>query len=285
MDTNDNLIVDVQGFNKNKQSIPKNLIKENTIMEELEKPGVYFLFNKTDLVYVGQADNLRKRLVQHTRHSNWLHDKWDNFSFIITNSQTTAETIESIILILLQNMKLLKYNNRTEMSRLPTNNDLKEGISVLSKIYNNKNINNMKNKQKIETATMKNAKSHNISSYIDIEKFSSEIQELYKTISDKILSLNPKITKENNKQYVSYKINKKNFIDISPIYNKINVFFNFDYGELDDKYKIARNVSEIGHWGNGDYEVSIKPEEEEKLNHLFEFIDQAYQKFKEIHQF
>jgi predicted transport protein len=28
-------------------------------------------------------------------------------------------------------------------------------------------------------------------------------------------------------------------------------------GNLKDPYKLGRDVSEIGHWGNGDYEFSI----------------------------
>ena len=119
----------------------------------------------------------------------------------------------------------------------------------------------------------------------NMEKLPEVTKELYKTISDKILSLGPKITKINTKTYLSYKFNKRSFMDITPFKGQIKVYFNFTYGELDDKNHIARNVENLGHLGNGDYEVSIKPEEEEKLNHLFELIDQAYQKFKEIHQF
>ena len=41
-----------------------------------------------------------------------------------------------------------------------------------------------------------------------------------------------------------------------------------------DYKKIARDVSNIGHWGNGDYEVIISDKDD--LDYLFDLIKQVY---------
>jgi len=45
---------------------------------------------------------------------------------------------------------------------------------------------------------------------------------------------------------------------------------------LDDPKNVARDVSEIGHWGNGDYEVFVKSTDD--LNFLMTLIKQSFAK-------
>ena len=45
-------------------------------------------------------------------------------------------------------------------------------------------------------------------------------------------------------------------------------------GTLNDPKKSARDVSNIGHWGNGDYEIKIK--ELSNLSYLLSLIQQSY---------
>ena len=49
-------------------------------------------------------------------------------------------------------------------------------------------------------------------------------------------------------------------------------------GTLDDPKKWARDVSNIGHWGNGDYELNVKPETD--LDYLMTLVKQSYLKQK-----
>ncbi len=44
------------------------------------------------------------------------------------------------------------------------------------------------------------------------------------------------------------------------------MFINLPKGQLDDPKNITRDVSNIGHWGNGDYELKITDDV------LFEYI-------------
>lgn len=49
-------------------------------------------------------------------------------------------------------------------------------------------------------------------------------------------------------------------------------------GELDDPKKLARDVANIGHWGNGDYELQIR--DDENIEYIMLLIKQSYRKNK-----
>ena len=57
--------------------IPRNMVKESENREELSSPGIYFLFGYDDdkerpLIYIGEAENIIKRLKEHiARKDNW----------------------------------------------------------------------------------------------------------------------------------------------------------------------------------------------------------------------
>jgi predicted transport protein len=47
-------------------------------------------------------------------------------------------------------------------------------------------------------------------------------------------------------------------------------------GTLDDPKGFAKDVSATGHWGNGDYELLLKPGDD--LNYLMFLVGQSYKK-------
>ena len=75
------------------------------------------------------------------------------------------------------------------------------------------------------------------------------------------------------KDYIAFKF-KKNIADISALKNSLKLWINLKKGKLDDPKKIARDVSNIGHWGNGDYELQIKSDED--LDYIIGLIKQSY---------
>ena len=54
--------------------------------------GVYFLFNKDDLVYVGQGWNCFLRVAEHTRKDNFK--EFTSWSFIHIEDETTRKDLE-----------------------------------------------------------------------------------------------------------------------------------------------------------------------------------------------
>ena len=67
-----------------------------------------------------------------------------------------------------------------------------------------------------------------------------------------------------------------NFVDVRPQKSSLKLWINLAKGELDDPENLARDVSEVGHWGNGDYQVIV--ESSEKLDYLMKLIEQSFGK-------
>ena len=103
----------------------------------------------------------------------------------------------------------------------------------------------------------------------------NEITDLYQELKDKVLSLGDNIEIRPRKKYVGF-VASTNFVDVHPQKSQLKLWINLQKGELDDPKKIARDVSNVGHWGNGDYEVFIKSADE--LYYLMTLIKQSFAK-------
>ena len=51
------------------------------------------------------------------------------------------------------------------------------------------------------------------------------------------------------------------------------MWINLHINELKDEKKLARDVSNIGHWGNGDYELAVS--NDEHLEYILSLIKQS----------
>jgi predicted transport protein len=71
-----------------------------------------------------------------------------------------------------------------------------------------------------------------------------------------IISFGPSINVKPTKKYVAF-IRKKNNVDIVIYKSSLTLFLNMRKRMLNDSKKIARDVSNIGHWKNGDYKIKI----------------------------
>ena len=58
------------------------------------------------------------------------------------------------------------------------------------------------------------------------------------------------------KLYVAYKA-ETNFVDVVAKEGQLRLFLNMPFADLDDPKAFAKDVSEIGHWGNGDVELGV----------------------------
>ena len=102
-----------------------------------------------------------------------------------------------------------------------------------------------------------------------------EIEELYYKIKERILDLGDDIEIKYLAQTVQFKL-EKSFVDLI-IYNSgVIAIINMKKGELDDPRDETKDLSEKGHWGNGDYKYKFTPGEE--LEYGIYLIKQAYEK-------
>lgn len=90
-----------------------------------------------------------------------------------------------------------------------------------------------------------------------LEKGNESIRELYFEIKSAIVQLDDDIEVSPRKLRMAFTKNGKKFCDIA-IYNKqLKLWINLKKGKLNDPKKLGRDVSNVGHWGSGDYEISI----------------------------
>ncbi|WP_339663260.1 DUF5655 domain-containing protein [uncultured Polaribacter sp.] len=105
-----------------------------------------------------------------------------------------------------------------------------------------------------------------------LESYPDNVKELYETFRDAILNLADNIELEPKKLYVAFK-KDKNIADIVTLKKGIKLFINLQKGKLEDPKNLMRDVSNTGHWGNGDYEIVIT--NEDNLEYILYLIKQA----------
>ena len=83
-----------------------------------------------------------------------------------------------------------------------------------------------------------------------------QIGEIFEVLDARIKALDPNITQEVLKLYIAYKA-ETNFVDVVPQAKRLRLSLNMPFPELDDPKGVAKNVTGIGRWGNGDVEVAV----------------------------
>lgn len=88
-----------------------------------------------------------------------------------------------------------------------------------------------------------------------------EVKELYYKLKERILELGDDIEIKYLAQTIQFK-RDRSIVDLI-IYNYgIVCVINLKSGELDDPRNLAEDVSQKGHWGNGDYKHRVQPGDE-----------------------
>ena len=109
-----------------------------------------------------------------------------------------------------------------------------------------------------------------------IRQFSNhETVELHQALKERVIALGDSIEIRPRKLYIGF-VAGTNFVDVHPQRMQLKLWINLPRGELDDPKNMARDVSEVGHWGNGDYQVYI--ESNDDLDYLMTLIKQSYSK-------
>jgi predicted transport protein len=102
-----------------------------------------------------------------------------------------------------------------------------------------------------------------------------ETKELYEKFKASVLSISSDIKIKPTKYYMTF-ISKSDFTDVEFHKKELKIFFNLKKGELNDPKGLARDVSHIGHWGNGDYELKIS--DDENIDYIISLVKQSYKK-------
>lgn len=104
------------------------------------------------------------------------------------------------------------------------------------------------------------------------QRVPEEMRELYEKFKAAILNLSDGIEVQPKKDYIAFK-KGSNISDITILKKSLKIWINLKKGKLDDPKKMAEDVSERGHWGNGDYQLQV--ENDANLEYIMSLIKQA----------
>jgi predicted transport protein len=87
------------------------------------------------------------------------------------------------------------------------------------------------------------------------------MRALFNILRPQLLGLDPNMTEEVLKLYIAYKA-ETNVVDIVPQASRLRLSLNMPFPELWDPKGMAKDVTNLGRWGNGDVEVGLGREED-----------------------
>lgn len=157
--------------------------------------------------------------------------------------------------------EISKYDNKTILYNRLKSPETSESVSKISK------------KSDVVQKVSREVKVYSEDDHL--QKSSEKTKELYEEIKERILTLDENIEIIPRKFYIGF-VKESNFTDITIQKSKLKIFINMQKGQLNDPKGIARDISNIGHWGNGDYEISIS--NLEQIDYLMSLIKQSYEK-------
>ncbi|MFT5951272.1 MAG: putative transport protein [Francisella sp.] len=214
------------------------------------------LNNKADFI-LEYNENLNEPLSR--KDVDWSQSKVIFVSQAFTNYQREAINFKDLPIEL---WEVKKFENKTVSFEQIQKMGSKESIKTISKKDN-----------AIDTVS-KEIKVYSEEEHLS--NVSNEIKELYEKFRNAILDFG-EIEVKPKKHYVAF-IKEKNVVDIIPQRKNLKMWINMKKGELDDSKNLTRDVFAVGHWGNGDYELQVKNDDE--FEYILSLIKQSVRKNK-----
>ena len=105
-----------------------------------------------------------------------------------------------------------------------------------------------------------------------LKDHSDDVLELYDIFKNAILTLSPDLEITPQKLYIAFKRGKNNIVSIHLQNQSLKMWINAKKGFLDDPKNITKDVSQLGHWGTGDYEIIVS--DSKYLEYIMSLIKQ-----------
>lgn len=216
------------------------------------------LNNKADFI-LEYNENSKENLMR--KDIDWSQSRVIFISPSFTTYQKEAINFKDLPIEL---WEIKRYNNQTVNYNQIKTSGAKESVKTISR-----------QDEAIEKVT-KEIKVYTENDHIN--RGETETQELYKKLKDGINNLDDSISYQAKKQTIGFKIEANIFCDIVILSKSLKMYLNLKSGELQDEKKIARDVSNVGHWGNGSYEIKMK--DTENIEYILSLIKQSLKKNK-----
>lgn len=102
---------------------------------------------------------------------------------------------------------------------------------------------------------------------------SDEVVSLFENYRTAIINLADEIEVKPQKWYIAFKKDRRNICDVEIQKTGLKMTINIKKGELDDPKNITRDISGVGHLGNGDYELKVS--DDKNLEYIMSLVKQT----------
>ncbi len=170
----------------------------------------------------------------------------------------------------------------------PNNKDIIDKITPNKGVIGNKNAEEINNgvinregqildKRNIVATKIPNEKNKGAIYTEDqlLEKADIEIIDLYHILRNRLTLMN-NVSVKTNKLTVAFKAPNKNFVDVEVQKHALKLTLNLQKGTIIDPKNITEDISNIGHWGTGDYRLYLYPDSD--FEYVMGLIKQSYVK-------
>lgn len=254
-----NFRVDTLAFDKESSSFVIIEYKRDKNFSVIDQGYAYLslmLNNKADFI-LEYNENCKDTLKRDD--IDWSQSKVIFVSPSFTTYQKEAINFKDLPIEL---WEIKRYNNNTvNYSQIQTSG-AQESVKTISR--QNNNIEKVTKEIKVYTE-----QEH-------LERVTEETKELYERVKNAILNLD-NIEVKPKKFYIAF-VAGTNIVDIQIQKNGLKLWLNLKKGQLDDPKGISRDVSSVGHHGNGDYEIQIKTDED--IEYIMSLIKQSLKQNK-----
>ncbi|RTL09932.1 MAG: hypothetical protein EKK56_11035 [Flavobacteriaceae bacterium] len=204
--------------------------------------------------------------------------------FVLTYNETLNKNLHSGKVDWSQTRVVFVSPSFTENQRLATNfKDIAIELWEIKRFENDiisiNPIKKTRSAESIKPVTQQSEKIKSVTAEIKVyteedhlNGASDEIKELYETYKNAILNLFDEVEIVPKKLYIAFK-KDKNLSDIVVLKKGLKIFINLKKGQLDDPKGLTKDVSETGHWGNGDYELIVS--NTDNLEYVMSLIKQV----------
>lgn len=226
--------------------------KSNSVVDQGFSYLGLMLENKADFVLC-YNETLGKSI--HSNAIDWSQTRVAFVSTSFTENQRLATNFKDLAIEL---WEVKRYEN--DLLFIQEIKKTKAATSIKPLALNDRTIKSVTDEIKIYTEEF------------HLENYPDEIKELYHIYKGAILNLADDIEVVSRKLYISFK-KEKSIADIVTLKKGLKIFINLKKGQLDDPKGIIKDVSNVGHWGNGDYELIVT--DTENLEYIMSLIKQG----------
>lgn len=172
---------------------------------------------------------------------------WSQSRIIFISTNFTKYQINSINFkdLPIELWKIKRYNNNTISFEQILSVNSNESIKTIAPVFDSD----------VKQEVFKSTKTYSERDLLD--KASSFMLDIYNELKDYILSLDDNIIINPTKLYIGFNRSRKSIISIKPQKNSIILWINAEPQNIIDPQGIIKDVTNIGHHGNGNSQIKI----------------------------